>query len=83
MKERWINLLLRFSVVFIPLVMGFVVVLTTLFMLGDFRFSVCRRGMFACVRGVVLVSRDTHKKPCAVLFLGNFFISYRNTTVAS
>ena len=53
MKERWINLLLRFSVVFIPLVMGFVVVLTTLFMLGDFRFSPFAGAVCSLVSGVL------------------------------
>ncbi len=53
MKERWINLLLRFSVIFIPLVMGFVVVLTTLFMLGDFRFSPFVGSICALVTGVL------------------------------
>ena len=53
MKERWINLLLRFSVIFIPLIMGFVVVLTTLFMLGDFRFSPFVGSLCALVSGAL------------------------------
>ncbi len=54
MKERWINLVLRFSVVFIPLVMGFVIVSTTLLMLGNYRVPPFAGGMLSLVSGVFL-----------------------------
>lgn len=54
MKERWINLVLRFSVVFIPLVMGFVIVSTTLLMLGNYRVTPFAGGVTSLVSGVFL-----------------------------
>lgn len=54
MKERWINLVLRFSVVFIPLVMGFVIVSTTLLMLGNYRVPPFIGGATSLLSGILL-----------------------------
>lgn len=54
MKERSVSIILRFSVVFIPLIMGFIVVSTTLLMLGNFKLPAFSASVIALLSGSLL-----------------------------